>query len=428
MAEERGRYYDRYVNDSGSPEPDELRIYYRGSAILPNTSTTLYYSSEGHAKQPQQELFHSEWRDSPFLRHNMETTTQVINRTPSKQPQSFYVTPTSDHKIKDHVEPETPPKKNKVSTWEIFWEMINDVTGKDKLAKVGQYVLRLALYHADKTQTYLSEPGLNIDIISKRYNSKLKQLNLLRNFIKHPANFFKIVIILLCFQFQQKFLGMAKHLSIYRQFLRFGRSPFRLRGLLVKLRDNIKFKNGQMNINHQMLSRKTLGEVFGLYYALFDESLLLLKIGVYNTKWTGFQEFVARHESLAWYYDSWLNLYNAYDASNTVSQQEMDLKVLIEVKNKAKMLLKQLLGNGSRTPVPATTSPEDAKQLEEIQFRKTNAYLDIYKNISDIVFNTYTVFNLALPFDTVQIWMGISASTLSTIKVYREAKKRLEEK
>ena len=36
----------------------------------------------------------------------------------------------------------------KVSNWDIFWSMLNDLVGKDKMAKVGQYTLRLLVYHA----------------------------------------------------------------------------------------------------------------------------------------------------------------------------------------------------------------------------------------------------------------------------------------
>ena len=76
----------------------------------------------------------------------------------------------------------------------------------------------------------------------------------------------------------------------------------------------------------------------------------------------------------------------------------------------------------------STNNTEDAKLLDEIQFKKNNAWIDIYKNLSDLAFNTYTVFQIKLPFDTWQIWMGISASVLSTIKLYRETKRTMIEK
>ena len=108
----------------------------------------------------------------------------------------------------------------------------------------------------------------------------------------------------------------------------------------------------------------------------------------------------------------------------------MDLKIQIQVKNRAKALSKQLLIGEStilNTHVGGV-SRDDKTLLNNIQFKKNNAYLDIYKNISDLVFNSYTVFRLTLPFDTLQIWMGISASVLSTVKLYRETKKQLIEK
>lgn len=50
------------------------------------------------------------------------------------------------------------------------------------MAKVGQYTLRLLVYHAGKSQTYLSDNNINIKVINERYNDTTKKLNLLKNF------------------------------------------------------------------------------------------------------------------------------------------------------------------------------------------------------------------------------------------------------
>lgn len=328
-----------------------------------------------------------------------------------------------------------PPKT--VKTWDIFWAMLNDIVGKDKMAKIGQYTLRLLIYHAEKTETYLSNPSINIGIINARYNNKEKQLNLISNFLKHPSDFIRIIVILVCSLFRERFAGMVSGLSMYRQFLRFGKTPFRIRGLANKLSSNITYKNNDVKINYpNIMNRKTLGEVFSLYYGINDESLLLYKLKFLSNE--SYHKFVLRHESFGWYSETWLALYNAYENLQNLTQQEMDVKILIQVKSKAKLLSKQLLGSGAGAgnslqnkfdfSSVSSSSNEDAKVLLDIQFKKNNAWLDIYKNISDLIFNTYTVFRLPLPFDTIQIWMGISASVLSTVKLYRETKKKMIEK
>ncbi|KAK6457727.1 uncharacterized protein RJT20DRAFT_144270 [Scheffersomyces xylosifermentans] len=437
-----------------------------------NQPLSFVFSTQPHSLSQ----YNSEWIDSPnnspsnkpryLLNIDVPNTTADMSpsqiatsssqgskfETPFKPKAAFsYITPMTEHKTVDLTTteeateiaiqekasvsstPKPAPITKKVKSWDIFWAMLNDIVGKDKMAKVGQYTLRLLIFHAEKTQTYLSDDTFNIKAINKRYNSSEKQLNLIRNFFHHPSDFMKIIVILVCSVFRQRLAGMVGGLGMYRQFLRFGKTPFRIRDLANKVANNVSFKGSELQVNStNLINRKTLGEIFSLYYGINDESLLLYKLNFLSNP--TYKAFAARHESLGWYYETWLALYNAYENLQNLTQQEMDLKISIQVKSKAKLLSRQLLGNGS-VPNPKfdfssnrESSNEDAKILEDIQFKKNNAWIDIYKNISDLVFNTYTVFGIALPFDTIQIWMGISASTLSTIKLYRETKKKLLEK
>lgn len=425
--------------------------------------------SKVNYNNPYIHTFNSEWIDTPdnspsryskFYDHNtninMSSTTTTKLETPSKLKNSGalsfnYVTPVSETKNHDVVTINEKPlsrnsspneteeedtsamvnsKKHQVKNFDIFWAMLNNITGKDKMAKLGQYSLRLLLNYASKTENYLSNDSINIEVINKRYNDNEKKLNLIKNFIKHPSDFIRIIIILVVSIFQSKFSGLAKGLGTYRQFLRFGKSPFRIRQLYNNFLDNYDVKSKQ--INPGFFNKDVLGDLIGLYYNMNDEATLLFKLNVLSNK--SLKSFVSRHESLAWYYDSWLALFNAFNKLQDYSKQEMDIKIQIQVKKRAKILSKQLLGGTAIRTIDLQNSNssliEDSKdeiKLKEIQFNKQNSYLDIYKNISDIIFNSYTVFNIKLPFDTLQIWMGISASGLSTIKLYREIKKKLIE-
>ena len=63
--------------------------------------------------------------------------------------------------------------------------------------------------------------------------------------------------------FRQKAAGMITGLSMYRQFLRFGKTPFRIRDLIVKFKQNITLKNNKLEINEaNLFNRKTLGQFF----------------------------------------------------------------------------------------------------------------------------------------------------------------------
>lgn len=431
---------------------------------------------------PYLHTFNSEWIDSPDsspskstklyynnnnnnIINNMPaattTTTHISSKyeTPSKLVRSNfnYITPSSDSKFNDgklinrnsssnsneapndllsssilsNDSTDSSPLKHNIKNADIFYSMINTIVGKDKLAKVGQYSLRLLLHYSSKTESYLSNDLINIKTINERYYNKEKQLELIRNFLKHPKDFVRIVIILICSVFKLRFQGMAKGLSTYRQFLRFGKTPFRIRDLYNKFHSNYDAQT--KTVNNKIFNKSLVGDLISLYYGVNDESTLLYKLNLFDNK--KLYDFVSRHESIAWYYESWYALYNAYLNLTNINKEEMDIKIQIQVKKKAKVLSKQLLGgtairtidNFPNHGATGDDSTKDLKLLNDIKFKKFNAYLDIYKNLSDIVFNSYSVFHIKLPFDTLQIWMGISASSLSSIKIYRETKKRLIE-
>ncbi|EGW30532.1 uncharacterized protein SPAPADRAFT_157687 [Spathaspora passalidarum NRRL Y-27907] len=455
-------------------------IAYTQSEYLINNKT----GTESPSPSPNQHYYHSEWIDSPLsnksspyrklvnlnsnyqynsnmsstatatLQQHQIATTTLRYETPIKSTRpntnfAYINTPVSDHH--DHktkasgslpaididrantVTPALKPTIPHISDWDIFWSMLNDIVGKDKLAKIGQYTLRLLIHHAGTSESYLSTDSMNIKVINDRYNDTTKKLNLLKNFIKHPQDFIRIIVIWLCANIKLKFSGMVNGLSLYRQFLRFGKTPFRLRNLFNKISSNVNLKsNYELDINYEKLFTKaTLGQFTSLYYGINDESLLLYKLKLLSN--ASYKKFASRHESFGWYSETWLAMYNAVEKLNKLSQQEMDLKISIQVRNKAKILSRQLLGNGSGSTMmsqsfSSNSANDDLEALEEIQFKKNNAWLDIYKNLADLGFNTYTVFQLRLPFATWQIWMGITASVLSTIKLYRETKKAMIEK
>lgn len=414
----------------------------------------LHSSALFRNPSPDLHTYNSEWLDSPdtlplrrthLLTRDMSPVAQATPskyETPSKQKHlAAYVTPLSEQKhhgeatidarldaVDKLLSPAvlaTAPAAT-VSNFDIFWAILNDITGKDKLAKVGQYTLRLLLYHSQQTETYLSDASINSAVIRARYNDKGKQLDLLRNFLKHPQDFVRIVAVLACSVFNSKLEGMVKGLSTYRQFLRFGKTPFRVRNLYNKISLAVDRKTYALDVQ-KIANKTTLGDFTSLYYGINDESLLLFKLNFFSNK--SFHAFVARHESLAWYYETLLALYNAYIRLQQLQDDEMQIQIQIQVKKRARAMSKQLLGPGSVGVYDEDHQgqPRDAAALNEIKFKKNNCYLDIYKNLADLVFNLYTVFNAKLPFDTMQIWMGIAASTLSTVKIYRETKKKLVE-
>ena len=347
----------------------------------------------------------------------------------TSQPTVLEEKESSDLKLAPPVAKINPAKlassaKN-VNNFDIFWSMLNDVVGKDKLAKFSQYSLRLLLFWADRGEKYLSDPTLNFDIISKRYNDREKQLNLFYNFLKHPQNFVKIIIVMVLNIFQQRFAGMVKGLGLYRQFLRFGKSPFRLNSIVKKFTNTASKASNMEDFTEMFFSRSTMDDLIGFYYNFNDEGSLLYKLGMLNNK--TIHKFVSKHEAYAWYCDTLFGLYKTYIDLQDIYQKELELKIQIQVKSRSRVISRQLLGSGESTSTNFNSSDErDLQRLKEIEFSKQNLYLDVYKLLSDFSFNSYTVFNAKLPFATFQIWMGMSASFLSIVKLYRQTKMKLE--
>ncbi|KAK6464278.1 hypothetical protein DFJ63DRAFT_317632 [Scheffersomyces coipomensis] len=452
-------------------DPSHKKIANSFHNIISSKHDYIYHHNQlpHHLQQQSPSLpFNSEWLDSPNNSPSKSSTapnsnmssTIITSKYETPQPKKVggvvnaatfnYITPTSENKIVDVLNVvgssttnnstttiKSTSSKKVISNWDIIWSMLNDIVGKDKMAKIGQYTLRLLIYHANQVQTNLSDDDLNIKFINNKFQTRDDYLQLIKQSISQPRDFLKIIIILLCSIFKMKFSGLITGLSMYRQFLRFGKTPFRIRDLINKFSSNIQYnKDSKLTINYDALvNKKTLGQFFSLYYGINDESLLLFKMKFFTNK--KLYSIVSRHESLGWYCETWLAMYNCLNNLSALTQQEMDLKIQIQVRNKAKILSKQLLRNSnvnsnsfdfSTGGGSSSDDQEDLRLLKEVRFKMNNCYLDVYKNLSDLIFNSYTVFRLKLPFDTLQIWMGISAASLSTIKLYRETKKKLIEK
>lgn len=372
-------------------------------------------------------------QESPLAKRTIDSfesgMTQVNSRianvrvvTPAKNVIVSQPVP-STHSKADLAAPTPVPLRKEIQPMDVFWAMVNDITGKDKLAKFGQYSLRLLLYHAKKSQDYLSDDNVNIKSISRTYTSNDKILNLLVNFIYEPRAFARIVGILMCSIFTSRCAAFVPALATFRQLLRFGKSPFRLRRMWLKLRENIFYssKTGRWTVGEGLLSKSTIGELISLYYSLNDEALLLFKLKFLLNG--PLRTFAGHHEAYAWYCDSWFAMYNSINSLLKLSQQEMETRILIQVKKRSRILSKQILGSSSfhtTSHMNNDDDDKDAQALNDIKFKITNAKLDILKTASDIIFNSYTVFNAPLHFDTIQIWTGISASFLSSVKLYRE--------
>lgn len=355
-----------------------------------------------------------------------------------------------------------------VTSWDIWWSMILTVLGKDKMARMAQYLLRLIVYYANKSETYLSDESINLQLILNRYNDREKQLNIFRNLFKHPQNFARIATILGCHVLQQRVKAVVPALSLFRQMLRTGKSPFRIRNLVVALKNAIAPDGSSINWQ-KLLVKKNISDLTGLYYNICDEYLLLYKLKLVHNR--EMHTWASRHEMIAWFVETCFALNTTWKNLQELSEEEMDLKIQSQVKQRARVLSRLILGSGSAVinhnttttnnnnnnnnsgNVAATTtqieglipgsgsnsmsssimssylthedSKEELKQMKDLQFKKYSNYMDLYKLISDFAFCFYLVFKVPLPFGSLQIILGVMSSSFSLHKIYREQRKKL---
>ena len=320
-----------------------------------------------------------------------------------------------------------------INSIDIFWGMFNQVVGKDKMAKVGQYLLRLLLHHCARTQLYLSDEDLNMKTITEAYFQRGDKLKVVMYLMKSPRDFLRIFVILMCSIFTERFKILSDALAMFRRLLRFGKSPYRFLKLFTQIKecfapDTRRGKIGD-RLSQHIFRKDFLNELIAFYYNIFDEILLLDKVRLLRS--APLNKVATRHAAIAWYMESTSAIVDSYKRILSYNEQEMEMKIQIQVRHKAKIISKQLL-NSNTLDLPENlyllTEELNKKILKNIQFKKKNSYIDFYKALSDLLFNTYDVFELPLSFDTVQIWLGVSASSLSTIKLYRETEMSLMEK
>ncbi|GME81508.1 unnamed protein product [Ambrosiozyma monospora] len=246
--------------------------------------------------------------------------------------------------------------------FDVTFNTIKLLGGKDKLGKVVQYTLKILFIYSSKLRnsSYLSnytskdfiktlsavvttaaDPTSTAATSKQQPSSNL--INLLLKILNNPKSF----SVFLLSQFESRFAGLVSCLSIYRQMLRAGTIPFRLINLFKKLQSTISvLTNSKITTlaKSQLLKKQwwnigTLDFAASLYYAWFDESLLMFKFGVLDkVNFANYYQKSVFHESFSWYLCILIELKQKIDKLRIVKAKEQSVLLGHEVKHKAKKL------------------------------------------------------------------------------------------
>ncbi|ODV97078.1 hypothetical protein PACTADRAFT_1661 [Pachysolen tannophilus NRRL Y-2460] len=322
--------------------------------------------------------------------------------------------------------------KETTSWIDIWLRILSRLDGKDKTAKVLLYSLRIVLIYASKFLQKQSKDNLSI-ILDK---PNLRLLFLSPNlFLKFLSNFYIT-----------RFSGVISGLSIYRQLLRFGKTPLRFLKIFSNLKNDLiytnqyGFKLGLQKIYENWFNETRFGEIIDFYYGLTDETLLLFKLGLLTDP--KLRKFMGRHECISWYYDIILSLKKNLVKISNLNEKEASIKLNQQIKLRAKQMLNNLRAahnanssisiNSSplrsspsrNREIITTTAPE--LELQLIQKEKIIILADIARLSFDFCFDTIDVFHLDHKVPKPLYYMfGVLSGTSALFKVYLGAKDEL---
>lgn len=312
--------------------------------------------------------------------------------------------------------------KKVVAKFEIFKNVLGKLGGKDRIAKVLQYVLNLIKLYLQNTRRYL----INEKFTNLSLNPKL--------IFKTPITYFKLLIFLNSTMMEKKIFEVTKNISIFRQMLRFGGTPYRIRQFLSKVNNTVKLPN-VANFSKIWLNEDSLGDFINLYYGICDEVVLLYKLQVLSNP--DFKKFIGKHEAYSWYLDIMLGIKQNYNKLQENRSKQLQLNIQQQVRAKASILSKKMIENiNGSSPLKSqilrefnNKSPLNHSTLDQefsiLKHEETIIMTDLVRLSFDFICDSIDIFNLKLN-PSVYLISGAISGTLGLSKVWLMSKRELE--
>lgn len=313
-----------------------------------------------------------------------------------------------------------------VAKFDIYKDVLGKLGGKDRIAKVLQYVLNLLKYYLENTRRYLiDEKFTNLSLDPRLH-------------YKQPLQYIKLVIFLNSTMLEKKFSEITKNISIFRQTLRFGGTPYRLRNFISKINTFLfnKHSLSLKNFQNTFLTKDALHEFVSLYYGICDELVLLYKLQVFSN--INLKQFLSQQEAYAWYCDILLGLDANYTKLQENRNKQLQLNIQHQVKHRASQISKKLIESMSGTsPIksqilrefnsksPAVMSNGMALELEKLKHEERIIMTDLIRLTFDFCCDSIEVFKLKLD-PVVYLICGAISGSFGLTKVWLMSKRELE--
>jgi hypothetical protein len=371
----------------------------------------------------------------------------------------------------------------KPSNFEIFQACVNDLTGKDKLAKLVQYFIRFitsihnvhGLGNPKTARSFKSSLILNNasdESLSFNDNVKTEKIintssityilplisRLLFKSSSILSNFKlqKLLLILLAF-ITNKLSGLLNGLNIYRHLLRAGTIPFRvwkfshhIRHSLKILLDRSKLDGAAVRLEKVLqywTTKDMISQIANFWYAISDEILLIFRFNILNNEAKNGSRlsnalflWAENNELYAWMATILLGLSNDWNKWLTLKDKES--RIILNQKVKART--KRIVGDLKRQNQNRISSPDIVDNIENTDYDEDIEEFDtLYKNQLDIIhndMNTIYINSIRLSCDLVfdakyifhwnmytplHVSLGFASGCLGLVNVWRSQHDRL---
>lgn len=321
----------------------------------------------------------------------------------------------------------TPAIVKTPSSMAIWVACLDDLTGKDKIAKMVQYSLRMLgaidNMRDNDNRMNLSRLATVSSIIGSIHNLEDKFMFIISSLVK-------------------KLSGFLSALSAYRQLLRAGTLPFRFHRLISQLKQSFKILtsgeegNYTIKINKIMnfwVSWDILSQLINLQYALADETILAFKLNLIDSsQYKTLLDIAEDHEVWSWFVMIGLGLRKDLIRWNELTRHETQLVLNEKVKSQTQRIVQQMKSNPFPTPSDLmhkffVDDVNVTSKMMQVSFEKQMVLVDAVRLLCDLGYDLPFVmrFRISKAWKPLHLLLGVFSGVLGFYKVWVAQRERL---
>lgn len=465
------------------PTPTDMQE--SGFYSYPSTGVSSYQYMANHQRlnnNNQHSPYNSQSLAPPKNYEPTDNETGSETLGGEKSPEAEHENGNETEIIEPEIEPQHWKRKNikTPSKFEIFHACINDLTGKDKLAKLTAYSIRLLstihdvhglgnpeirrltsssklmedtinkqadIIISDDISTYSSSPSNSIlnltpltyflPIISKSIIKLSSGLN--------TTKLERYLLILLAF-LVSKLADLMAGLGIYRHLLRAGTIPFRIWKFtnhithsIRLLMDRSQVENSSIRIKKVLdywTSSDMISQIASFWYALSDEILLIFRFKLLldgdkggSALSNALYKWAEDHELYSWMATILVGLNKDWNRWLLLKDEESRVILNQKVRARTRRIVGDLIRK-NRVSSPLLDTDDELEgtiyndKIEETRKEIKTIQINLVRLLCDLIFDAKYIFHWDM-YKPFHVSLGVMSGCLGFYNVWRQQKERL---